>query len=58
MAVNWTEDQEDAIIAYVRSRPCFYDTASSDYKNREKRSAGWELLAAKFDVEGTQIYWQ
>ncbi|KAH7708271.1 flocculation protein FLO11-like isoform X2 [Aphelenchoides avenae] len=47
---SWDEDQEHEIIRYVREHPCFYDTKSPDYKNRDLRSAEWENLAGKFDV--------
>lgn len=49
---SWDEDQENAIIEYVRKHPCFYDTKSADYKNRDLRSAEWENLAGKFKVSG------
>lgn len=49
---SWDEDQEHEIIRYVREHPCFYDTKSPDYKNRDLRSAEWENLAGKFDVTG------
>lgn len=53
--IVWEEDDEDQIIEYVRTHPCFYDTSSADYKNREIRSAEWDNLAKKFDVPGELI---
>ena len=51
----WSNEKVLALVEDYHASSCLWDVTSSDYKNRVKRKAALEALAAKHDVTVAEV---
>ena len=53
---NFTEEQEEAIVQWLKENPILYSKGMCEYKNKEKKAAMWVEMAFKLDITGMYRY--